>query len=101
MKTYYVYILNNPGGMLYTGVTSNLVQRIYIHRNGLNDGYTKRYHISRLIYYEETSDVNVAIAREKKIIGWRGKKKLDLIHSMNPTMKDLAVEWFDEDKRNQ
>ena len=96
MKTYYVYILTNPGGMLYTGITNNLLRRLYEHRNELVEGYTKKYHISRLIFFEETSDVNIAIAREKELKGWRRRKKLDLIKSSNPTMRDLAEDWFDE-----
>jgi putative endonuclease len=97
MKSYYVYISNNPGGMLYTGVTNNLIRRVYEHKQELGDGYTKRYHISRLIYYEETSDVRVAIAREKEIKSWRRSKKLALVYAMNPTMQDLAADWFDND----
>jgi putative endonuclease len=58
---------------------------------------TKRYHISRLIYFEEASDINVAIAREKEIKGWVRSKKLALVYAMNPTMQDLANEWFDDD----
>ena len=83
--------------MLYTGVTNNLIRRVYEHRQELVDGYTKHYHIHRLVYFEETSDVNVAIAREKEIKAWRRSKKLALIHAMNPTMQDLAAEWFDDD----
>ncbi len=97
MKSYYVYILNNPGGMLYIGVTNNLIRRVYEHRQELVDGYTKSYHIHRLLYFEETSDVNVAIAREKEIKGWRRSKKLALIYATNPTMQDLAAEWYDDD----
>jgi putative endonuclease len=96
MKTYYIYILNNPGGMLYVGVTNNLARRVYEHRNGFGEGYTSRYQINRLIYYEETSDINVALAREKEIKGWRREKKLALVHSNNPTMRDLSAEWFEE-----
>ena len=97
MKSYYVYILNNPGGMLYIGVTNNLIRRVYEHKQELVDGYTKQYHIHRLLYFEETSDVNVAIAREKEIKSWRRSKKLALVYAMNPTMQDLAAEWFDDD----
>jgi len=97
MKSYYVYILNNPGGMLYIGVTNNLIRRVYEHKQELVDGYTKRYHIHRLLYFEETSDVNVAIAREKEMKSWRRSKKLALVYAMNPTMQDLAAEWFDDD----
>jgi putative endonuclease len=97
MKSYYVYILNNQGGMLYTGVTNNLVRRVYEHKHELVDGYTKRYHISRLIYFKEASDVNVAIAREKEIKGWVRSKKLALVYAVNPMMQDLATEWFDDD----
>ena len=77
MRDYYVYILCNESGTLYTG-----------------DGFTKRYNISRLVYYETFSDIRDAIGREKQIKSWRRSKKLDLIVSANPRWQDLAAEWF-------
>lgn len=95
-KIFYVYIMTNPTGTLYTGMTSNLQQRVYQHKHKLIDGFTKKYNVTRLVYYEETTDVNAAIAREKQIKSWRRSKKLDLIKALNPTWRDLAEDWFDE-----
>ncbi len=79
---------------VYTGVTSNLARRVDEHRTGLNDGYTKRYRMTRLVYYEVTDDVRVAIAREKEIKGWRRSKKADLVRRLNPKWRDLSEELF-------
>jgi putative endonuclease len=92
-KQYYVYILANKGRMLYTGITNDLERRVWEHKNHLTDGYTKRYDISRLVYFESTSDVLSAITREKQIKGWLRKKKIVLIESMNPDWKDLSEDW--------
>ncbi len=94
MKEYYVYILANKSGMLYTGVTNNLEQRLFQHKNKLNEGFTKKYNINRLVYFETTDDVTVAIAREKQIKGMLRIKKLKLIKSMNPRMDDLSGDWY-------
>ena len=91
-KQYYVYILTNKSGTLYTGVTNNLVRRVFEHKNQMVDGFTKRYNLKYLVYYEVTDDVYAAIAREKQIKGWLRAKKLQLIHSMNPMWKDLSEE---------
>jgi len=69
MKSYYVYILANNGKMLYTGVTSNLEKRVYEHKHHLVNGYSKKYNINKLVYFEETKDVHAAIEREKQIKG--------------------------------
>jgi len=69
MKQYYVYIMTNNSGTLYTGVTSNLERRVYEHKHKLVPGFTKKYNITRLVYYDATSDVRSAIAREKEIKG--------------------------------
>lgn len=79
--------------MLYTGVTNNLERRIFEHKQHLIEGYTKQYQITKLVYYDETTDVNEAIAREKQIKGWLRKKKIALIESINPEWKDLSEEW--------
>jgi len=93
MKQYYVYIMANRSQTLYTGVTNNLQRRMYEHRRHLVAGFTSKYHITRLVYFEETSDVYAAIAREKNIKGWLRSKKIALIESMNPDWQDLSEEW--------
>ena len=93
MKHYYVYILTSPSGTLYTGMTNNLRRRVYQHKNKLIEGFTKKYNVTRLVYYEVYHDVRDAIGREKQIKGWRRSKKLDLIKSFNPTWRDLSEEW--------
>ena len=91
---YFVYILSNwDDSVLYIGVTSNLPRRLYEHRNHLADGFTKQYNVHKLVYYEQTSDVNSAIAREKQLKGWSRKKKNDLISKMNPQWADLSANW--------
>jgi putative endonuclease len=88
--------MTSKSGTLYTGVTSDIKKRVYQHKFKLVEGFTKKYSICRLVYFEETTDINVAIQREKEIKGWRRSKKIDLIKSVNPTRKDLAGEWFEE-----
>lgn len=80
--------------MLYTGVTNNLERRISEHKNHLIPGYTKKYDITRLVYFEETNDVTSAITREKQIKGWLRIKKISLIESMNPDWRDLSENWW-------
>lgn len=88
---YYVYILSNWNNrVLYIGVTNNLERRLYEHKNKLVDGFTKNYNIDKLVYFEETDDVQSAIAREKQIKGWSRSKKDELIKSLNPTWEDLT-----------
>ena len=91
---YYVYIMTNKSGTLYTGVTNNLERRIYEHKMHLVDGFTKKYKIDKLVYFEETDDINAAISREKQIKGWLRKKKIALIESTNPEWDDLSSELF-------
>jgi putative endonuclease len=95
MKQYYVYIMTNRSGTLYTGVTNNLIRRVYEHKRKLVDGFTKKYNINKLVYFEETEDVMSAITREKQIKGWLRKKKIALIESVNPYWKDLAEGWYE------
>jgi putative endonuclease len=97
MKRYYVYILASETGTLYIGVTNDLQRRTYEHKHGLVKGFTKRYGVNKLVYYEETPEVNEAITREKEIKKWRRSRKIDLIKSMNSEWKDLSDGWFDED----
>ena len=90
MKTYHIYILaSKRNGTLYTGVTDNLVKRIWEHKNDLAEGFTKSYQVHLLVYYEQTEDVNSAIQREKQIKKWKRKWKLDLIEKQNPNWNDL------------
>jgi putative endonuclease len=93
MKHYYVYIMKNRSKTLYTGVTNNLQRRMYEHKHHQVEGFTSKYHLTHLVYVEETSDVNAAIAREKHIKGWVRAKKIALIESINPNWLDLSEEW--------
>ncbi len=90
---YYVYIMSSKTGVLYTGMTNDLERRVFEHKTGISQGFTKKYKVTRLVYFEETSDVNTAIAREKEIKGWLRRRKIDLIQSINPAWEDLADEW--------
>lgn len=92
--TYYVYIMANLARTLYVGVTNDLQRRVYDHKNGSFEGFTKRYRLTRLVHYEETNSVLEAIAREKQIKGWLRSKKAALIESANPNWKDLSEGWF-------
>ena len=96
MKKYYIYIVSSLSGTLYTGVTSNIEHRVYQHKHKLINGFTKKYNVDRLVYFEETTEINAAIAREKEIKGWRRSKKIALIKSLNPKWEDLAADWFEE-----
>ena len=96
MKQYYVYIMTNSSRTLYTGVTDSLERRVYEHKQKLIEGFTKRYNITRLVYYEETSDVQAAIKREKQIKGWLRRKKIALIEAMNPEWSDLSDGWLQD-----
>ena len=90
VREYYVYIMTNRSGTLYTGVTNNLHRRVYAHKNKLLSGFTRRYHIDRLVYFESTPDVRSAIQREKEIKGWIRAKKIAFIESVNRDWKDLS-----------
>lgn len=93
IRTYYVYILTNiHNTVLYTGVTNDLEMRVLEHRSPENHGFTARYNVHKLVYYEEFDDVVEAIAREKQIKAGSRQKKIDLVNSMNPWWKDLFPE---------
>ena len=94
--SYFVYIMTNKSRTLYTGVTNDLERRVLQHKSKQITGFTQKYNITQLVYYEETDDVGAAIAREKQIKGWLRKKKIDLIDSMNPHWEDLSREWFED-----
>jgi len=83
--------MTNKSKTLYTGVTNDLTRRVYEHKHKLIPGFTQKYNITKLVYYEETSDVHAAIAREKQIKGWLREKKINLIESMNPNWVDLSL----------
>jgi putative endonuclease len=91
-RTFFVYILGNERPTLYTGMTNNLQRRLYEHKQGLCDGFTKRYHLTKLLYYESGDSAMGAIIREKQIKNMGRQAKLDLIRSKNPSMKDLSNE---------
>ncbi len=95
-RTYYVYLLTNWNNrVMYVGVTNNLERRVYEHKNRLIEGFTRKYHVDKLVYFETTGDVRAAIAREKQIKGWRREKKNRLVAAMNPGWNDLSLEWQD------
>ncbi len=95
MKHYYVYIMSNRSRTVYTGVTNNLVRRVDEHKRKLVPGFTRKYNITRLVYFEVTSDIRAAIAREKQIKGWLRAKKIALIDSLNPKWGDLSAGWYE------
>ena len=94
MKSYYVYIMTNKSKTLYTRVTNDLERRVYEHKHKFVGGFTSRYNITKLVYYEETNDVHEALLREKQIKGWLRSKKIALIETENPEWKDLSLEWY-------
>jgi putative endonuclease len=83
--------MTNRSGTLYTGVTSNLIRRVSEHKNKHVSGFTSRYNIGRLVFFEQTENVRAAIAREKQIKGWKRYKKIKLIEGSNPNWKDLST----------
>ena len=95
-KWYYVHIVTNRFKTLYTGITSKLRQRIRQNKTGEFEGFTSKYQLDRLVYWERFKSVHNAIAREKQIKGWRRIKKIELIVGMNPTWADLAADWYPE-----
>ena len=96
-RTFYVYLLASKSRRLYIGVTNNLERRLYEHKSKQLDGFTKQYNIDRLVYFEQTTDVLSAIAREKQIKGWNRSKKIHLIETANPAWEDLSAEWYKAD----
>lgn len=91
---YFVYMLTNwDDSVLYIGVTGNLQRRLYEHRNGLVEGFTKKYNVHKLVYFEQTSDVYSAIFREKQLKKWNRGKKNALVNSVSPQWRDLSEDW--------
>ena len=92
--TYYTYILTNWNNkVMYIGMTNNLERRLYEHRRHVADGFTSKYNVNKLVYYESTTDVKAAIAREKQLKGWLRARKNALVEGMNPTWRDLSEDW--------
>ena len=94
MKRYYVYILSSQRKVLYIGVTSNLENRVFQHKTHVFEGFTHKYNINSLIYFERYATIHAAIAREKEIKAWRREKKIAVIESLNPKWRDLSYGWF-------
>ena len=89
-KQYYIYILtNNYNNVLYTGVTSDLVKRVWEHKNKVVEGFTKKYNVNKLVYYEITNSIDIAIQREKLLKKWKKEWKISLIKEFNSTFEDL------------
>jgi putative endonuclease len=95
MRCYYVYIMASKSRVLCIGVTNDIWRRVWEHKNDTTPGFTSRYRIHRLVYFETYKYVGNAIAREKRLKGWLREKKVALIRSANPTWEDLSQEWFD------
>jgi putative endonuclease len=91
---FFVYVLASHSRVLYTGVTRDLIRRIYQHRVGLVRGFTQQYHVNHLVYFEETASARSAFERERQIKGWSREKKLRLIESNTAGWLDLAADWF-------
>jgi len=96
-KHYFTYIMTNQHNtVLYTGITSDLAGRVWQHKKGEIQGFTKRYNINKLVYFESHEDVNQAIIREKQIKGWLRSRKINLIEDDNKNWEDLSQGWYDE-----
>jgi len=94
-KTYFVYIMTNRSKTLYTGITGNLIQRVRRHKLAIGSCFTTKYKLDRLVYFERFEDVHNAIEREKQIKGWLRIKKIALIVAVNPSWRDLSLEWYE------
>jgi len=94
MREYYIYIMSNKSKVLYIGTTNNLWRRIFEHKNKLIDGFTKQYNLNKLVYFEVTNDVNVAIKREKQLKNWHRQWKINLIQQSNKNWRDLSENWY-------
>src|SRR5271157_3523343 len=92
--TYYGYIMASCLGTLYIGVTNNLERRVVEHKERLIPGFTKEYEVDRLVYFERSSDIHTAIAREKRLKDWRRAKKIALFERVNPSWADFSRGWF-------
>ena len=100
MRCYCVYMTASLTRVLYIAVTGSLERRILQHKEKTHAGFTSRYNVTRLVYWESFTDIRHAIAREKELNGWRREKKVALVNGFNPAWKDLLAEWYGEIKRN-
>jgi putative endonuclease len=95
MKNYYVYIITNQTNTtLYVGMTNDLPRRVFEHKNKLVGGFSKKYNLKKLVYFEQTNNVDVALNREKQLKNWHREWKFNLIKETNPGFKDLSIEWY-------
>lgn len=101
MREYYVYIMANKSRTLYTGVTNDLEKRVYQHKHKLAPGFTSRYNITRLVWFESFTEIDEALEAEKRIKGWLRRKKVALVESENPHWRDLALEWYRPERGRQ
>ncbi|GAB4187034.1 MAG: GIY-YIG nuclease family protein [Roseiflexaceae bacterium] len=92
---FFVYIMASRSRVLYIGMTNNLERRVYTHKQRVVPGFTQRYSVTKLVYFEEAQTAQVAIAREKQLKGWSRAKKIALIESVNPSWQDLSEQWYD------
>jgi len=100
-KRFYVYILASRARALYTGATGSLKARVLQHKQGLVEGFTRKYRINRLVYFESFDKPRVAIEWEKRVKAWRREKKVALIDAANPTWEDLAADWYEGQTRQK
>ena len=96
VKAYYVYILASKAGVLYTGITNDIKKRVFQHKTKLSEGFTQKYDVNLLMYFETFSEPRAAIVREKQIKAYRREKKVALIDSINPDWADLSEGWYDQ-----
>jgi putative endonuclease len=98
-RAYFVYILSSSSGVLYVGSTCDLARRTYQHRHGLIPGFTERYRVNRLVWYDVTSNSRAMVEMEREIKSWRRERKVRLIEATNPGWHDLALDWLPPDDR--
>ncbi len=96
VREYYFYMMASYRGALYPGVTNDLTRRVYEHQLKVVEGFTKKYNVTKLVYYEAADSIEAAIEREKQVKGRLRRKKVALIESVNPYWEDRAKEWYDE-----
>ena len=95
-REYFFYMMASYRGALCAGVTNDLTRRVYEHQHKVVEGFTKKYNVTKLVYYEATDNIEVAIRRENQVKAWLRRKKVALIESVNPYWEDLAKEWYEE-----
>jgi putative endonuclease len=94
---YFVYMMTKVSGMLYIGMTNNITRRVHEHKTKVNESFTSKYNLTKLVYFESHRYVNDAIAREKQLKGWLRARKVALVNEMNPEWKDLAADWYEDE----